>query len=612
MAIKAHKAKAAEPRPGSTGGRRPKPTSADPLMKPETAPGWARQVAFGMGPQLASAGGAAGADDAPGPFGVLVGDSAFPGPGQVTRVAFMERLETWVRAAADEELAPVGRTAKDCPYLEAWLAFYRTKPAGHIERAIRHYASGDQPSPEGLAAAVEARVRVAVRRWRETGGLSGIPSQTPLLPPATAAGDAPRPHANAAAATASPLLGAGRPQRLDSHAAARLRSVLGERFDDVTVHTGPEAAALTARHGALALSAGRSIAFAAGAYRPGTISGDALLAHELAHAAEQRNAVGPAPTTVSRDAPAEAAADGAAVGVVSRALGWAANLPGRTAAGIGGLRLRACTAGSPLTTSQRAAADAAATRAFGDVPELLSVYRSVYGGQGLRVGSVSPGREAETSSGTTVLPTSSLSFGAPRLGALLIHELSHHRDPTGSGLGLADAFEGFAYAVEIMILQRLLERAGTAMTPTERSEVEARIRVIGGLYARPPTIWSLATAYRENFDDLLGALQILFRVVDGQPMTWGASGPPPGIPGMTPAVARTIIRDLLTTSSGALRDISTTAGALVQWVHEHGGEVSWIGLSAALGTLTPAAPGPSPSAPPPTPPSRSAAPPTRR
>ncbi len=297
MATKALKAKAAEPRPApSSGGRKPRPTAADPQMKPETAPGWARQVGFGTGPQLASAGGTAGGDDAPGPFGVLVEDGALPGPGQMARKAFMNRLEERVRAVADEELAPVGRTAKDCPYLEAWLAFYRTKPAGHIERAIRHYASGPRPTSEALAAAVEARVRVAVRRWRETGELSGISGQSPLLALAATTGDAP-PLLRQSASDALPppgdpvataaRLGPGTP--LDAGVRSRMERGMGGDLRRVRVHTDATGAALARHNDARAFAVGEHVAFAEGTYRPGTLAGDALLAHELAHTVQQRS-----------------------------------------------------------------------------------------------------------------------------------------------------------------------------------------------------------------------------------------------------------------------------------------------------------------------------------
>jgi hypothetical protein len=81
-------------------------------------------------------------------------------------------------------------------------------------------------------------------------------------------------------------LSAGRP--LEGSVASRMGHALGHSFADVRIHDGPEAADLVSRHSAIATTIGSNIAFAPGAYRPGTDVGDALLAHELAHVQQQR------------------------------------------------------------------------------------------------------------------------------------------------------------------------------------------------------------------------------------------------------------------------------------------------------------------------------------
>ncbi len=63
---------------------------------------------------------------------------------------------------------------------------------------------------------------------------------------------------------------------------------LGADLEDVQVHTDAEAADQAQRLGARAFTAGNRIAFAEGAYAPGTSAGDELLAHELAHVAQQQ------------------------------------------------------------------------------------------------------------------------------------------------------------------------------------------------------------------------------------------------------------------------------------------------------------------------------------
>ena len=72
----------------------------------------------------------------------------------------------------------------------------------------------------------------------------------------------------------------------------RIGEVYGRDFSNVRVHSDTGAAAIASAEGARALTFGRDIAFAAGEYRPGTPGGDALLAHELAHVAQQDAPVG--------------------------------------------------------------------------------------------------------------------------------------------------------------------------------------------------------------------------------------------------------------------------------------------------------------------------------
>ncbi|MEL6619997.1 MAG: DUF4157 domain-containing protein [Pseudomonadota bacterium] len=83
---------------------------------------------------------------------------------------------------------------------------------------------------------------------------------------------------------------------------------IGEPFDDVRIHTGPEADALTHEIGARAFTVGRDVVFADGTFQPDTHSGRHLIAHELTHVVQQR---GPqsagavaqtAPGSVQRDA----------------------------------------------------------------------------------------------------------------------------------------------------------------------------------------------------------------------------------------------------------------------------------------------------------------------
>ncbi|MCK7499029.1 MAG: DUF4157 domain-containing protein [Comamonadaceae bacterium] len=64
-------------------------------------------------------------------------------------------------------------------------------------------------------------------------------------------------------------------------------------FGDVRVHTDERAAASARVMNARAYAVGHHIVFDSGAYAPGTAAGNELLAHELAHVAQQTGEAGP-------------------------------------------------------------------------------------------------------------------------------------------------------------------------------------------------------------------------------------------------------------------------------------------------------------------------------
>jgi hypothetical protein len=82
-------------------------------------------------------------------------------------------------------------------------------------------------------------------------------------------------------------IGAGHP--LDTASRTRMEKAFGASFGSVSIHDGPEASTMSRKLDAHAFTIGNHIAFARGAFRPGTSSGDELLAHELAHTIQQRS-----------------------------------------------------------------------------------------------------------------------------------------------------------------------------------------------------------------------------------------------------------------------------------------------------------------------------------
>jgi hypothetical protein len=103
------------------------------------------------------------------------------------------------------------------------------------------------------------------------------------------------PDVEAAIALAS---GGGR--SLDRDVSSRLESSMGSGLGDVRVHTGPQAEQLAQAVSARAFTVGNDIFFGAGEYRPGTVEGDRLIAHEATHVIQQRGAPAVGPLMVSQ------------------------------------------------------------------------------------------------------------------------------------------------------------------------------------------------------------------------------------------------------------------------------------------------------------------------
>ena len=87
-------------------------------------------------------------------------------------------------------------------------------------------------------------------------------------------------------------------QALDGGARAFMEPRFGRDFSQVRIHTDARAAASAAAVNARAYTVGRDIVFAGGAYRPGTPEGRTLLAHELAHVAQQQGSAASGPLEI--------------------------------------------------------------------------------------------------------------------------------------------------------------------------------------------------------------------------------------------------------------------------------------------------------------------------
>lgn len=240
--------------------------------------------------------------------GLIVEDSARElAPGQMRKSEFMAQLRETVCNTAEETLSGTGGTAEDCPYIDYWLGYYKNQDSSHIEGAMRRYA----PEAAGAAKAsdfislISERVRVAVEIWVNTGQVTGVPKDLPVGLPGEPSIEQTEGGGKASANVSFKALeggarepgnsqsilsqlGQGRP--LESGVKSRMESAFGYNFSRVRVHANANGARLSSRLNARAFTIGSDIAFGPGEFHPGTLVGDALIAHELAHVVQQGGA----------------------------------------------------------------------------------------------------------------------------------------------------------------------------------------------------------------------------------------------------------------------------------------------------------------------------------
>ena len=138
-------------------------------------------------------------------------------------------------------------------------------------------------------------------------------------------------------------LGEGHP--LDPALRGQMETAFGQSFADVRLH--PDESGLANQLGARAFAVGEHIAFDSGQYRPGTLIGDALIAHEMAHVAQQQGAE----TVAARnDRALEQDANRSAIGAM---MGQRGRASGSAAPRLrGGLSLQRCTRSQQFETPE--------------------------------------------------------------------------------------------------------------------------------------------------------------------------------------------------------------------------------------------------------------------
>jgi hypothetical protein len=232
--------------------------------------------------------------------GLLIEDAASSlGKGQMKKTTFLELLRAEITRTIEPVLKTAGQTTKDCPYMNYWLDLYHQKDAAHIEQTVKKYAPDSisaKTAEEYISVVTQRALRAAII-WAKTGRLSGIPPGVPTTLPGEAPIRSRRAVLTKAKAGGAKVtdpdaiqeqLGEGQP--LSSGVRGRMESAFGTSFQHVRSHTDATATSLTQSVNARAFTVGHHVAFGAGEYQPGTILGDALIAHELAHVVQQQGA----------------------------------------------------------------------------------------------------------------------------------------------------------------------------------------------------------------------------------------------------------------------------------------------------------------------------------
>lgn len=236
----------------------------------------------------------------------IVDDNVTPGAGQMRRSDFLSRLNEEVCVTVNEALAGTPFSSDNCPYIRVAFAKHQNSSALELEQLIGRYAPSTNAaqSIDEIIVQMKARVYEAAKHWATTGGdlsaaaqiLGGMPGMSNNEVGSTARNDsgilfkANDGGANPTQSPQSVMQSLGKGNAMDGGPRGTMETALGSSFSDVEIHTDSNAANLSKNMNARAFTVGNHIAFGKGEYQPGTVEGNALLAHELAHVQQQSGA----------------------------------------------------------------------------------------------------------------------------------------------------------------------------------------------------------------------------------------------------------------------------------------------------------------------------------
>jgi len=236
----------------------------------------------------------------------IVDNTIAPANGQMRKTDFLNRLKEEICVTVNQAMVGTAFSSDNCPYIQAAFKRHENSSPLQLEKLIERYepAAARAKNIDEVIQLMKLRVYEAAKHWVQTGGdLSSIlkifggmamgagsalkddsQNNTGLFFKANPTG----PQVTQSPQSVMQNLGKG--HGMDAGTTGKMESAFGTGFSNVELHTDDHAAKLSRDMNARAFTVGNHIAFANGEHKPGTLVGDALMAHELAHVQQQRDA----------------------------------------------------------------------------------------------------------------------------------------------------------------------------------------------------------------------------------------------------------------------------------------------------------------------------------
>jgi hypothetical protein len=255
---------------------------------------------------------------------IVPDDSTEVGEGQMRRSDFIAQLEPLVIETTKQALEGTLLAMMGYPGMDSLLAEYKRKSSSELEQDIKQQVPGarEAKTAASLIPMVQRQVHQSVTEWVSTGDISDLLQDVAgdeegfLSFKLNEGADTPL-DANPDAMRRQ--IGEG--QALEPDVKSRMEGAFGTSFSDVKIHHSSAAGKLAQDMDAKAFTIGSDIAFGSGDYQPGSLVGDALVAHELAHVVQQRGGnatVAPKNRVAQPNEAVEQDADRSALGVIMR------------------------------------------------------------------------------------------------------------------------------------------------------------------------------------------------------------------------------------------------------------------------------------------------------